>query len=362
MAYFTKLPSKNWRAQISWYDADGKRRYKSKAGFPTKRQAQEWANKMEVAKDDNQITDKNPTFAKAYEDYTNTYKIPGKAASTQRRYRYSIKVINDYFGKTKLNKINRYRYQTFINDYGKDHAKNTVRMLNRYIKAFARDSVSDKIIANNFTDRVNLTWNDENTHKVQYLNYDEIKRLLNSLETNIEPTYISRYMIITALYTGMRIGEIMALEWSDIDFKNKLIKITKSYSYTEDRIKDPKTESSKRVIRVSQKLLDILKQLRVNHQKFIFMSPQGKVPTANAANKVLRKQLKKLGIKKDHFHFHSLRHTHVALLLFKGVPLYAISKRLGHSNMSITADVYAYMLDELRQKSDDQIEEILDSI
>jgi integrase len=169
-------------------------------------------------------------------------------------------------------------------------------------------------------------------------------------------------MIITALYTGMRIGEIMALEWSDIDFKNKLIKITKSYSYTEDRIKDPKTESSKRVIRVSQKLLDILKQLRINHQKFIFMSPQGKVPTANAANKVLRKQLKKLGIKKDHFHFHSLRHTHVALLLFKGVPLYAISKRLGHSNMSITASVYAYMLDELRQKSDDQIEEILDSI
>ena len=261
MAYFTKLPSKKWRAQISWYDADGKRRYKSKAGFSTKRQAQEWANKMEVAKDDNQITDKNPTFAQAYEDYTNTYKIPGKAATTQRRYKYSIKVITDYFGKTKLNKVNRYRYQTFINEYGEKHAKNTVRMLNRYIKAFARDSVSDKIIANNFTDRVNLTWNDENTHKVQYLNYDEIKRLLNSLETNIEPTYISRYMIITALYTGMRIGEIMALEWSDIDFKNKLIKITKSYSYTEDRIKDPKTESSKRVIRVSQKLLDILKQL-----------------------------------------------------------------------------------------------------
>ena len=176
-----------------------------------------------------------------------------------------------------------------------------------------------------------------------------------------EPLQWQTYISLAA-DTGLRRGECCGLQWSDIDFKNKLIKITKSYSYTEDRIKDPKTESSKRVIRVSQKLLDILKQLRINHQKFIFMSPQGKVPTANAANKVLRKQLKKLGIKKDHFHFHSLRHTHVALLLFKGVPLYAISKRLGHSNMSITADVYAYMLDELRQKSDDQIEEILDSI
>lgn len=362
MAYFTKLPSKNWRAQISWYDADGKRRYKSKAGFATKRQAQEWANKMEVAKDDNQITYKDPTFAEAYEDYVNTYKIPGKASTTKRRYLYSITVVSKYFGKTKLSKVNRRLYQTFITEYGKDHAKNTVRMLNRYIKAFARDCISDKLISTNFTDRITLTWNDENTHKVQYLNYSEVKKLLSSLEDGIKPTYISRYMIIAAIYTGMRIGELMALEWSDIDYKNKLIKITKSYSYIDDKIKAPKTESSKRVIRISQKLLDILDQLRANHQKYVFMSKQGKVPTTNAANKVLKKQLKKLEIKKDHFHFHSLRHTHVALLLYKGVPLYAISKRLGHSNMSITADVYAYMLDELRQKSDDQIEEILNSI
>ena len=92
------------------------------------------------------------------------------------------------------------------------------------------------------------------------------------------------------------------------------------------------------------------------------MSATGNIPTTNAANKALRKQLNKLHIYKDHFHFHSLRHTHVALLLFKGVPLYAVSKRLGHSNMSITASVYAYMLDELRQQSDDQIEDILNKI
>ena len=103
---------------------------------------------------------------------------------------------------------------------------------------------------------------------------------------------------IAAIYTGMRIGELMALEWSDIDYKNKLIKITKSYSYIDDKIKAPKTESSKRVIRISQKLLDILDQLRANHQKYVFMSKQGKVPTTNAANKVLKKQLKKLEIKK----------------------------------------------------------------
>ena len=361
MAYIRKR-GKSWQAQVSWYDLNNERRYKTKSGFATKRQAQKWANEMEVAKSDNQIVDKDPIFAQEYSDYVNTYKIQGKAKTTERRYLYSVKVIENYFGKVKLSKVTRHMYQSFINEYGKDHSKNTMRLINRYIKAFARDCMADKLITTNFTDRINLTWNDENTHKVQYLNYDEIKKLLDSLEDGIKPSYISRYMIITALYTGMRIGEIMALEWSDIDFDNHLIKITKSYSYTEDKIKDPKTETSKRVIRVSKKLLDILKQLRVNHQKFVFMSVTGNIPTTSAANKTLKKQLKKLKIKKDHFHFHSLRHTHVALLLFKGVPLYSISKRLGHANMSITAEVYAYMLDELRQKADDQIETILDGI
>lgn len=61
-------------------------------------------------------------------------------------------------------------------------------------------------------------------------------------------------------------------------------------------------------------------------------------------------------------HFHSLRHTHVAMLLFKGIDLYAISKRLGHSNMTITAKTYAYMLEEYKAQQDDKIENILNEI
>jgi len=94
----------------------------------------------------------------------------------------------------------------------------------------------------------------------------------------------------------------------------------------------------------------------------LFIDKAGTIPISNAVNKILRKQLDKLGIKKKGFHFHSLRHTHVALLLFKEVDLYSISKRLGHSNMSITAITYAYMLDDLEQKSDSQIVKVLDKI
>ena len=122
------------------------------------------------------------------------------------------------------------------------------------------------------------------------------------------------------------------------------------------------TSTKKRVIRVDKKLFKILNQLKVNNHERLFIGDDGTIPTSNAVNKVLRNRLDKVGIKKAGFHFHSLRHTHVAILLFKGVDIYSISKRLGHAKISTTVDKYAYLLDELKQQSDDQIVKILDDI
>lgn len=101
-------------------------------------------------------------------------------------------------------------------------------------------------------------------------------------------------MILTAIYTGARLGEIQALQWSDI-------------------------------------------------------------------NRVLRKMLKELGIDKPSFHFHALRHTHVAFLLANEIDLYVISKRLGHSDITTTSRVYSYLIDEYKIRSDNQIEKLLDN-
>jgi len=116
------------------------------------------------------------------------------------------------------------------------------------------------------------------------------------------------------------------------------------------------------VIKIDQKLLDILCQLMVNNHERLFIDKFGTIPTSNAVNKTLRKQLDKLGIENKSFHFHSLRHIHVVLLLFKVLTSTLFLKCLGHSNKSVTANTYAYMLDELKQKSDKQIICILDEI
>lgn len=370
MAYLQKRGN-TWRAKVSWYDVRGKRRFKSKQGFLTKTAARKWANEMEVAKDDNQISNQDPIFAEYFKDWYETYKTPGTSNTTKNRYKVIYDNLSEYFGKTKISKITRHKYQDFMNKYGKTHVKGTVYKTNGSIRTSVKDAISEGLIRINFTERINLTWNNERSRKIDYLNFSQVQQIKKSLLDGITPAYISRYMLLTIIYTGMRPGEIRVLTWHDIDFKNCTIHISKSWNYDNNKIidydsdeidKETKNRSSTRVIKVDQHLLNILSQLKQNGHERLFIGKDGTIPTSSAVNKVLRKYFKKLNINKKGFHFHSLRHTHVAMLLFKGVDLYSISKRLGHANMSITANTYAYMLDELKQKSDKQIVTILDEI
>ena len=94
----------------------------------------------------------------------------------------------------------------------------------------------------------------------------------------------------------------------------------------------------------------------------VFRNSNGQMPSSNAVNHTLRKIMHSCGLSKNDFHFHSLRHSHVAYLLANDVPLYAISKRLGQSNTTITANKYAYLIDEFKARSDEMISNSLDKI
>lgn len=361
MAYYEKRYN-GWRAKINWYDAKGKRHAKSKQGFATKRQAMAWAHEMELAKDQNRITTKDPVFAEYFWEWATTYKTVGKSKGTYNRYHKIYERLLEYFGNSKLSAVTKANYQRFLNEFGQDKSKETVSKLVGSIRSCVTEAVNENIIPSNFTLGVVAVYDKSKTRKVEYLSVAEIKALISALESGLKPRSISRYMILTAIYTGMRVGEIMALTWDDLDYQAKTVRINKSYDYINGQVKEPKTASSVRTVRVSAGLLSLLDQLRVNKQNLIFANPTGKVPTPAACNATLKRFLTKCEIDKQGFHFHSLRHSHVALLLYEGVPLYAISKRLGHSDMSITAKKYAYLIDELKQRSDDRIDEILTSL
>lgn len=98
-------------------------------------------------------------------------------------------------------------------------------------------------------------------------------------------------------------------------------------------LNQPKQRVLIELSKLQVQLIDIL--LELNHgQKMVFENQYHTVPTSNAVNKTLRECLSQLNIKRKNFHFHSLRHSHVAFLLSQGIDLYVISQRLGHSDMT----------------------------
>ena len=362
MAEIKKRKS-GWFVRVAW--RDGEKRYsKSKSGFATKALARKWAIEQENQLNIGVAINKEISLVDYYNRWVKTYKQDNITDITLKRYTYTGNALKEYFDNQPIKQIKRSQYQQFINEYGKNHAPATVKKVNSIIRACVKSAILDDYLTKDFTQRVALTDNKEKAIKVDYLNLKEIKQLKNETIKNIDrrPGFTSRYMILTAIYTGMRLSEIQALTWNDINFVHQTITINKSWNMTTKTFKPTKNESSNRVIKVNKQLLDCLKHLKVNNSTMVFMTQYGTIPTSNAVNKTLRELLVSLKINRQNFHFHSLRHSHVALLLANGVELYAISKRLGHSNISTTTNVYAYLIDEYKDETDKQILKTLSSL
>lgn len=373
MAYFSKR-GKGWQARIPWTDSNGKRHSKNKGGFATKALAKKWATQNEALLNQGVAIDKSISLADYFDHWYKTYKEPKVAQPTLNRYKINADVIRNYFGNQLIDKITRSQYQAFLNDYGSGHAPKTVKKLNSCIRACVKSAILDDYLIKDFTQGVAAIGDESKMLKVDYLNVDEIKQLINEAKKKLDWRYPSRFMILTAIYTGMRKEEIQALTWQDIDFIHHTISINKAWRelkndgesvqhFNNHRFKKTKTESSNRKIKVNQDLLDCLMILRKHsNSNLVFRSEFGTIPTSNALNAKLRGLLADLKLKRTNFHFHSLRHSHVALLLAEDIDIYAISKRLGHSDISITMNTYAYLIDEYKQETDQKIVKALDKL
>lgn len=362
MANFMKR-GKKWQARITWRDNDGKLHQKSKSGFDTKQQAKQYAAKLEANRLSGRNIEKDPTFSEYFEQWHDIYKKPSISNITDRHYTFVKNIIEKYFKDKKLKKITRSSYQRFINEYGAEHAPETVKKINTIIKACVKSAVIDGILSKSFAEQVNLVANKDKRMHVEYLNLAKIKKLKKFALRGRSRHFTSRYMILTAIYTGARLGEIQALTWNDINWLKHEITINKSWDYVDGgKFKPTKSESSNRTIRVNQEFLNIINELKPNNSTMIFMNQYHRIPSSNAVNKTLRNIMKKAELNKNDFHFHSLRHAHVAYLLSQGADLTIISKRLGHADTTVTSKVYAYLVDEYKDKAENQIEKYLENI
>lgn len=324
-----------WLSRVVWTDENGICRSKSKS-FDKKRDAQVFANEIENLKIKGFISvDSSSPFCDYFWNWFETYKESSVSERTKLTYQQAFNALENYFGKVSIENVDRRKYQLFLRNYGKNHAKSTVSKYNSLIHACIKDAIYDGVIQKDFVQNTSLVYNQKKTRQIEYLSIDEIQKLSGYIESSLNVHFTAKYMILLAVYTGARLGEIQALTWQDINFNFTTIRINKSWN-----------ESTR-------------KFQKTNETEHIFTNQYNTIPTSSAVNKTLRECLSSSNIDKKGFHFHSLRHTHVAFLLSQNIDLYIISKRLGHSDISTTSRVYSYLIDEYRTRSDNQIEKTL---
>ncbi len=295
-----------------------------------------------------------------YKDWVKTYKEGTVRNVTLKKYQNTTKYLTEIAPNTTFKELDRAEYQRIINEFAKNHEKQTVTDFHHQLKAGLMDAIDEGFLKKDPTRKVIIKGKLPTPKKDKYLSLSEFEKLLNDLNLKTEVNF--DYLILLVAKTGMRFSEAVAITPKDFDFKRKKLKINKTWDYkTKTGFVLTKNDSSNRVIDIDTKMCGQFETLckKLEQDKPIFM--QDEEPIYNATvNDVLERHCKKIDI--PVISMHSLRHTHASVLLYKGVSVASISKRLGHANTTITEKVYLAIIDELKNKDKDVITNSLNEL
>ena len=365
------------KGKIYWFiidvgrDAQGNRIRIKRSGFTKKSdakraiaeiEAQYYAGKVFTRPSD--IT----FYQYATEIWLNEHKYYVKVSTLKNIYSI-LRITFDFFGRDiKLKDITTMHFQSFAQsmlDTGKTR-KHINRIL-AYVKMIFKHAVKNNVI--NFNPSENYTLPkmtlEEKTKQLQlnpkplYLERTDLLRFLEAARQD-KCAYPYYYIVYFLTYTGVRVGEACAMEWSNLNMQNKTVKITQNIfgcSYSDYVIQIPKTANSVREISVTQSFIDTMKEWRriQNEQKlmkadkwdrthdFIFTSRQcpGKPVFTYTIASFIKKIGRRIGL--DWVHPHTFRHTHTSFLAAAGENLEVIQDRLGHSNDTTTRQIYLHI-------------------
>lgn len=355
MASFQKI-GKTWQYNVSRM-VGGKSKPIRKGGFATKKEAQVAAAEVESGLQKGIVPHLRPEpFDEYFEEWLKVYKAD-VALNTMDRYLNTLNTIREHFGGIPIQEITKRAYQAFLNTYGLERAKDTVRKLNTHVRACVKEAVDEGIIRVDFTRGASFSGSVQSKRpEEKHLSYFESKRLLQKLEN---PSHLSHYIILLGLTSGMRFGEMVGLTRKDFDFKKNEIKISKTWGYTgkmHEGFGLTKNEQSNRIVKMDEKTMNIFKAFLdkqpINTNGLVFFSPGSKykVVSNGAVNKSLKNILESMNI--EPISVHGLRHTHASILLYKKVSIYYVSERLGHSDIDTTLQHYAHIVKELRTQDE----------
>lgn len=349
---------KVWQYEISYKDIDGTYKKIRKSGFKFKIDAEKAASQVHSYYLD--LTDYHAgdmPFYLYFENWLDIYKRHTVSSSTFIKYQGHLTHVKHLFGDLKLNQISRQNYQTALNVFAQNHSIRTVKTFHKQLRSVLLDAIDEQYIFRDPTRKV-ILHGTKSLPKVNALNYSEWTHLINNLDT----TNLLDTIIYISAVTGLRYAEVLGLTLSDIDKVYCTLNINKTWDYKyHNTFKSTKNDSSIRKIKIDNKTLQVLLSFAKNKSisEPIFVQ-QNKALVSSEINTHLSTKLKVLQLPR--ITFHGLRHTHASILLFQGVSILSVSKRLGHSSVTTTQSTYLHVIKELELSDNDKIINILSQI
>lgn len=271
-------------------------------------------------------------------------------------YNYSRLLKNHVFpaiGSIKMKDLTQKNVQTVIEMLReKQLAVGTVHLIYTILNSLLKIAVQEGCLSENPCHYVLLPKKpNKRVHALTIAEQKKMERLFFA-----DPEGVS---VILALYTGMRIGEICGLKWSDIDFETRLIHVQRTVMRVTDEnalekrtvvVEDhPKTAESNRFIPMTNHLCTYLLQLKESNRSNYIVNNQGKRVEPRTVNYRFKKVL--AGTDLEKFHFHTLRHTFATRCVENGVDIASVSRLMGHSSIKLTLDTYTDSMMEKRREA-----------
>lgn len=294
---------------------------------------------------------KSDLFCEYYAKWIVVYKKGAIRKVTMDKYLMTCHWLEKLIPNLKICDLTRIAYQQLLNDYASYHERQTTMDFHHQLKGAILDAVDEGLIDRDPTRKAIIKGKPPKEKKLKYLNQFELHTLLTTLELKSEVNW--DWFILLVAKTGMRFSEALALTPKDFDFSHQTLSISRTWDYKgEGGYLPTKNKSSARKIQIDWqtviKFSELLKGLPEDKPIFVKENVYN-----STVNDILARHCKKAKV--PVISIHGLRHTHASILLFAGVSIASVARRLGHASMTTTQRTYLHIIQELENKDVDLV-------
>lgn len=290
-------------------------------------------------------------FCDYYRRWITVYKEGAVRKVTLKKYLLTCAWLERLIPDLSMEDLDRMAYQRLLNAYAEQHERQTVMDFHHQLKGAILDAVDEGLIDRDPTRKAIVKGKAPREKKQRYLNQFELHKLLSNLDLASKLNW--DWMILLIAKTGLRFSEALAVTPKDFDFTHQSLSVDKTWDYKEGTGFLPtKNRSSVRKVAIDWQLIvqfsELVKGLPEDQPFFVC----GRVYNSTV-NSVLARRCFQAGV--PTITVHGLRHTHASLLLFAGVSIASVARRLGHSSMNTTQKTYLHIIQELENKDVDLV-------